>query len=87
MLVRRGDPMTYGTPSLIHEGQTAVEVAEQVGNAPSMTHDTYSHVIAEAKGGERLSAEAAIMAAREHRVSEKCPPVDAEAVSLTAKRL
>jgi hypothetical protein len=52
-----------------------------------MTHDTYSHVIAEAKGGERLSAEAAIKAAREHGVSEKCPHDDAEAVGLTARRL
>ena len=58
---------------LIHEGQTVVEVARQAGNSPTMTLDTYAHVMAEAEGGERVSAEAAIRAAREAVVSEKCP--------------
>ena len=72
---------------LLYEGQTAVEVAEQVGNSATMIYDTYAHVIAEAKGGERLSAEAQIKAARERGVSEKCPPKSAEASSIAANRL
>lgn len=59
---------------LIHEGRTVVEVAAQAGHAPSMTIDTYGHVITELDGAERLPAEAAIRAARGADVSEKCPP-------------
>jgi integrase len=72
---------------LIHEGQTAVEVAEQIGNAPTMTYDTYSHVMKEAKGGKRLSAEAAIRVARGQQVSEKSPPAADEAVGGTGNPL
>jgi hypothetical protein len=72
---------------LIYEGQTAVEVAAQLGNSPVLVWDAYAHVIAEAKGGERMSAEAAIKAAREHDVSEKCPPEAAPAVSGEADRV
>jgi ADP-ribosylglycohydrolase len=56
-----------------YEGQMVVEVARQAGKSPTMTLDTYAHVMAEAEGGERVSAEAAIRAAREAVVSEKCP--------------
>ena len=59
---------------LIHEGLSLVEVARQAGHQPSMTLDTYGHVITELEGGERLPAEDAIRAARQAHVSEKCPP-------------
>lgn len=64
---------------LIHEGLSVVEVARQAGHAPTMTLDTYAHVMAE-MDGERVSAEAAIRAARDGDVSEKCPPESASAV-------
>ena len=50
---------------LIHEGRTIVEVAAQAGHAPSMTLDTYAHVIAELQDAERVSAESTIRAARD----------------------
>jgi hypothetical protein len=59
---------------LIGEGMSVVEVARQAGHAPTMTLATYAHVIADLDGGERLSAEASIRAAREAEVSGKCPP-------------
>jgi len=37
----------------IHQGDTAVEIAHDVGHAPSMTFDTYAHVIHEYRGRER----------------------------------
>ena len=50
----------------LHEGRSVVEVAAWLGHAPTMTLDTYGHVMAEvAEAGERLSAEAAIRAARD----------------------
>jgi integrase len=42
---------------LIHEGATVVEVARQLGHAPTMTLNTYGHVFDELQGAERLSAE------------------------------
>jgi integrase len=65
---------------LIHEGKTVVEVAAQAGHAPSMTLDTYAHVIAELEGADMVSAESAIRSARDAQVSEKCPP-DAHAAT------
>jgi integrase len=59
---------------LIHEGMSVVEVARQAGHAPTMTLDTYAHVMAELEGADRVSAEIAIRAAREAEVSGKCPP-------------
>ncbi|MEA2291967.1 MAG: hypothetical protein QOF17_987 [Solirubrobacteraceae bacterium] len=59
---------------LIAEGLSVVEVARQAGHAPTMTLNTYAHVIADLEGAERVSAEAAIRAAREAEVSGKCPP-------------
>ena len=64
-----------------------MEVAAQLGNSSALVWDTCSHVIQEAKGAERVSAEAAIKAAREHDVSEKCPSEAAPSVSIAAKRL
>ena len=50
---------------LIQEGVSAVEVARQVGNSPTVTLDTYAHVFEEFDPADRLPAEAAIWAARE----------------------
>jgi integrase len=58
---------------LIREGREITEIARQAGHAPSMTLDTYGHVIEEMRGAERVSAEDAIRAARAAQVSEKCP--------------
>ncbi len=44
-----------------------------------MTLDTYGHVMDEAEGAERVSAEAAIRLARGADVSEKCPHEQTEA--------
>jgi len=59
---------------LIAEGLSIVEVARQAGHAPTMTLDTYAHVMADLDGAERRSAEAAIRAARAADVSVSCPP-------------
>ena len=42
---------------LLAEGRTVVDVAAQAGHAPSMTLDTYGHVIDELDAAERRSAE------------------------------
>jgi DNA-binding CsgD family transcriptional regulator len=59
---------------LIAEGASVVEVARQAGHSPTMTLNTYAHVMADLDGSDRVSAEHAIRAAREAEVSEKCPP-------------
>ncbi len=63
---------------LIAEGLSVVEVARQAGHAPTMTLSTYAHVMADLDGSDRVSAEAAIRAAREAEVSGKCPPRSAD---------
>ena len=50
---------------LIHEGQSVVEVAAQLGHSPQMTLSTYAHVMAELANAERISAEEQIRAARD----------------------
>jgi integrase len=59
---------------LIAEGLSIVEVARQAGHAPTMTLDTYAHVMADHDGADRRTAAASIRAAREAEVSGKCPP-------------
>jgi integrase len=49
---------------LIAEGQTVIEVARQAGHSPTMTLETYGHVIEELEGAERRSAEDVIREAR-----------------------
>ena len=50
---------------LIHEGRlSVVEIAAQLGHSPTMTLNTYGHVIAELKGSTRISAEDQIREAR-----------------------
>jgi integrase len=41
----------------IHQRDTAVEIAHDVGHAPTMTFDTYAHVINEYRGRERRDME------------------------------
>jgi hypothetical protein len=50
-----------------------VYVAAQAGHAPTITLDTYAHVIAELEGGERLSAERLIREARGENLPIICP--------------
>jgi integrase len=58
---------------LIRGGRDPVEVADQAGNSAKLVLDTYGHVFREMRGAERVSAEAAIKAARAGHVSAKCP--------------
>jgi integrase len=53
---------------LLAEGQSVHAVARQLGHAPSMTLDTYGHVIDELDGHGRIDAEAEIRVAREAQV-------------------
>lgn len=53
---------------LIHEGRSVVEVAAQLGHAPTMTLDTYAHVFADLDEDERMSAAEMIERAREGRL-------------------
>ena len=60
---------------LLAEGHSVVDVAAQAGHAPTMTLDTYAHVMAEL-GGSGHSAEAVIAAARASAVRARySPPV------------
>jgi hypothetical protein len=66
---------------LIYEGASVVEVARQLGHAPSMTLDTYGHAFEEFDGCDRVSAETAIRAAREELVPVLYPSLRAEAAA------
>lgn len=48
----------------IREGASIPEVAEEPGHSPQMTLNTYSHVIRELRGADRVSAEDEVAAAR-----------------------
>ena len=50
---------------LIAEGHNIVEVARQAGHSPTMSLDTYAHVIDEFDPGERILAADRIRTARE----------------------
>jgi hypothetical protein len=50
-----------------------VYVAAQAGHAPTMTLDTYAHVIAGLEDGERRSAESLIREARGENLPIICP--------------
>lgn len=50
---------------LLREGQSPVEVADQLGHSPQMTLNTYGHVIRELKNQPRIPAADQIRAARE----------------------
>ena len=53
---------------LLAEGASIVELAQQAGHAPTMTLDTYGHVVEELAGRERRSAEQGIREARDELV-------------------
>jgi len=55
---------------MIQAGYTAVELAAELGHAPTQTLDTYAHVFSEFRRGERIDPEREI---RRHR--ERRPPV------------
>jgi integrase len=50
---------------MVQAGYSAVELAAELGHAPTLTLDTYAHVFSEFARGERLRPEAAIRAARQ----------------------
>jgi integrase len=59
---------------LLYEGRTIVEVARQAGHAPSMSLDTYQHVMDELDGAERVPADEQIRRARARLVPVSYPP-------------
>jgi site-specific recombinase XerD len=58
---------------LLHEGQSVIDVARQLGHGAHLTLSTYGHVIEELKGQKKRSAEAAILAARESWAAPELP--------------
>jgi len=58
---------------LLYEGRTIVEVARQAGHAPSMSLDTYQHVMDELEGAERVPADEQIRRARARLVPVSYP--------------
>lgn len=50
---------------LLAEGRSPIDVARQAGHSPTMTLDTYGHVIDELESAKRVSAEEAIRRARD----------------------
>jgi integrase len=57
---------------LLAEGRTVVDIAAQAGHSPTMTLDTYGHVIDELDPAQRRSAEELISEAREAGVRILC---------------
>jgi len=49
----------------VNRSDTVVEVAQQLGHAPTMTLETYAHVFSEFEPGSRVPAEERIRKARE----------------------
>lgn len=56
---------------LIREGKSVVEVAAQLGHAPTMTLSTYAHVMADLDEDDRRSAEELILEARREISGER----------------
>jgi hypothetical protein len=54
-----------------------VEIAEQMGHSVAVLSSTYAHVLGDLRGGERMSAEATIEAAREKVAAEGWKPREA----------
>ena len=70
----RPNDLRHSAASLwLHEGCSVIEVAAWLGHAPSMTLDTYGHVLAELNGADRVPAEEAIRRAREALVPVSYP--------------
>ena len=64
---------------LIEQGASVVEVARQMGNAPSVTLDTYAHLFEERNPSRRVDPGAAVQAARE-RVDVRAVYAEAESL-------
>jgi hypothetical protein len=62
--------LRHDHPLLIAEGRNPFHVAQQLGDSPTMTLDTYGHVIEELAGNKRVSAAEEILKARSS-VAEK----------------
>jgi integrase len=63
--------LRHGFASLrVAEGRSIYEIAHELGHKPSMTLDTYGHVLEEL-AGRRIDAVAEILAARQPAVSEE----------------
>jgi integrase len=58
---------------LLAEGRNVIYVARQLGHGAELTLGTYGHVMEELEGGERVTAEGAIEAARAVRVAHELP--------------
>ena len=69
---------------LLYEGRTIVEVARQAGHAPSMSLDTYQHVMDELDGAERVPADEQIRRARASLVPVSYPPCSLRAPRVAA---
>jgi integrase len=59
---------------LLSEGRSIVDVAAQAGHAPSLSYDTYGHVLYDLEPTENRPAEAVIDAARTAGVPTVFPP-------------
>ncbi len=70
---------------LLAEGANVLDVAGQAGHAPSLSLDTYGHLIAELDGADRRAAEAVIWEAREAGVRYVCDDRPADAVDDVSK--
>jgi len=57
---------------LLAEGRGVLDVAAQAGHAPSLSFDTYGHLMADLDGGEKRPAEDLIWKAREAGVRWVC---------------
>jgi hypothetical protein len=59
---------------LLSEGRSIVDVAAQAGHAPSLSYDTYGHVLYDVEPTENRPAETLIDAARAAGVPTVFPP-------------
>ena len=72
---------------LVHEGESSiVEIASYLGHAPSQTLDTYSHVVEELRGAEKVLADEQILRARGQIRPISGPRAAGESEHTSAKR-
>jgi hypothetical protein len=60
---------TYRLSLLLAQGRSVIDVADQLGHAPTLTLDTHGHVMREL-AGRNLGPDEAIAAARRLRIAE-----------------
>ncbi len=56
---------------MVQAGYSAVELASELGHAPTLTLDTYAHVFSEYARGERIDPNQAVAAARDAGLSSR----------------